>query len=92
MKSNIEVIKHRTKVTYSYVDINSNNTFTETKYLEGWVKNISFITNKLKDETKHIYSINSIEHVSTKYKMPLKEYYNLSVADLESERIVHKIR
>lgn len=99
MRKTITKTYHKTRVSYSYVEINTGKTFTETIYLDNWLNNMTFINTVLnnrckftiKEEAK-VYSINSVEHVSVKAVMSDSVFESLATIDDKSIVVIKKLR
>ena len=92
MKEQITKTQHMTRVTYRYVILSSGKTGEHTTLLKGWIKNITFITNQVQDEHIRVFSIDTIEHVSVQYKLPLEQFLKLASTDESSVHVIHKIK
>ena len=96
MRNTITKTYHKTRVNYSYVEITTGKTFTETTYLDNWLNNISHINTKLNESANNnnikVYSINSIEHVSVKAIMTDKLFTSLATVDEKSIVVIKKLR
>ena len=99
MKAKITKTIHKTRVSYSLVELQSGKTFNDTILLDNWLNNITRITNILNIEASKkagipikVYAITSIEHVSLKAGLPVKIFNELATIDDASIVVIKKLK
>ena len=99
MRKTITKTYHKTRLSFSYVEVLTGKTFTQEIYLDNWLNNMSYINtqvnNILKKDTGEsfkVYSINSVEHVSVKASISDSDFLKLATIDDKSIVVIKKLR
>ena len=98
MRKTISKTYHKTRVSFSYVEVLTGKTFTQEIYLDNWLHNMTYINTQVnailkKDtgESFKVYSINSVEHVSIKYYISYANFLKLATIDDQSIVVIKKL-
>ena len=99
MRKTITKTYHKTRVSFSYVEILTGKTYTKEIYLDNWLNNMSYINTQLNNICKNemeteakVYSINSVEHVSIRYYISDENFLKLATIDEQSIVVIKKLR
>lgn len=99
MRKTITKTYHKTRVSFSYVEVLTGKTFTQQIYLDNWLNNMSYINtqvntilNKNIGDSFKVYSINSVEHVSIRAYISDENFLKLATIDKQSIVVIKKLR